>query len=268
MESVGFVGAYLHGSLAAGGWFPPKSDVDLLVVVERALDPVARERLALTCVDVAAARPTLGMLELTVVRAAAAGAGHFPMPLEFRFREEDVASILAGTADCTEPAAELELAVHVRALREAGVSLAGPAVEDVFAPVPQACFLQAVEEDVSWILADEHILDTPVYGVLNLCRALWVVRRPGDRSTPGKAEAGHWAVEILPAHHRRLVLDTLDAHRDSRWVAPEHRRTAGRVWDAGALLSFRDDMRRRWMGGEATIRPRLELRRHPEPGRE
>ena len=45
-----FVGAYLHGSLAAGSFYRPKSDVDLLFVVRGPLPSAARRVFAETCV--------------------------------------------------------------------------------------------------------------------------------------------------------------------------------------------------------------------------
>ncbi len=38
------------------------------------------------------------------------------------------------------------------------------------------------------------------------------------------------------------MIDALDAHRDPGWIPPDHRRTAGRVWNVEALLAFRDGM--------------------------
>lgn len=243
LNEVGLVGTYLHGSLASGAYFPPKSDVDLLFVVERPLDPALRERLSLTCVDAAAARPTLGTLELSVLLRDATRAGEFPMDCELHFGENTVGPVLSGTADYGPGARDDDLPAHIRCLQETGVVIAGAPIDEVFAPVPSPVFRSAVEADQEWILEGDHILESPVYGVLNLCRGLWLDRRPAHTSTPSKVEAGLWAATQLPPDLRRVVRAALDAHRDPGWIAPDHRRTGGRVWDVGALERFRDAFR-------------------------
>lgn len=243
LTDVGFVGTYLHGSLASGAYHPPKSDVDLLFVVEHPLDPALRERVSLTCVDAAAARPTIGTLELSVVLRRVVAGGVFPLPYELHFGENVVEEILAGTADYgPSHRTDADLAAHVRCLRETGIALSGPPIAETFAPVPGPVFRASVEADQDWILEGQNILRSPVYGVLNLCRGLWLDRRPGHTSTPSKVEAGQWAARELPRDLRRVVIDALDAHRDPGWIPPDHRRTAGRVWDVEALLRFRDAM--------------------------
>lgn len=242
LDEAGFVGTYLHGSLAAGAYHPPKSDVDLLFVVDRPLSPAHRERVSLLCVDAAAGRPTLGTLELSVLRREATVAGRFSMPYELHFGENLVEPILAGTMDYGAVRTDDDLAAHIRCLHETGVGLSGPDIDDVFAPVPEAVFRASVEADQAWILEGDHILESPFYAVLNLCRGLWLQRRPDQTTTPSKVEAGRWALEELPAGLRRVVGDALAAHQDSAWVPAGHRRTAGRVWDVEALIAFRDSM--------------------------
>lgn len=267
LSDVGFVGTYLHGSLASGAYHPPKSDVDLLFVVEHPLDPALKERVSLACIDAAGARPTIGTLELSVLLRRATSAGVWPMPYELHFGEDLVEQILAGTADYgVSGATDDDLAAHIRCLQETGFVLSGPPVDQVFAPVPGPVFRASVEADQDWILEGDHILESPVYGVLNLCRGLWIDRRPGHTSTPSKVEAGRWAVDEVPREVRRVVVDALDAHRDPGWIPPDHRRTAGRVWDVEALLAFRDAMAvilGRRTGRVVDIAPSDPLSGHP-----
>lgn len=46
LGGAGFVGAYLHGSLAMGPFYRPKSDLDLLLVVDQALSTDDRRAVA------------------------------------------------------------------------------------------------------------------------------------------------------------------------------------------------------------------------------
>lgn len=66
------VGVYLHGSLAMGCYYRPKSDLDLLVVVRSSLAPDVRERLTRLLLRSHDGRPTTGGLEVSVVTEAAA----------------------------------------------------------------------------------------------------------------------------------------------------------------------------------------------------
>ena len=68
------VGAYLHGSLASGSFFRPKSDVDILFVVDQPLDVNARRSFGLSCTDVSRQRPIVGGLECSVILSECAWA--------------------------------------------------------------------------------------------------------------------------------------------------------------------------------------------------
>ncbi|HEY1489131.1 MAG TPA: nucleotidyltransferase domain-containing protein [Micromonosporaceae bacterium] len=67
----GLIGAYVHGSLALGGFRPERSDVDLLIVISDPL-PVERQR-RLGEALLGSAYPLIGTaLELSVITAATA----------------------------------------------------------------------------------------------------------------------------------------------------------------------------------------------------
>lgn len=242
LEAFGLIGIWLHGSLAQGSYRRPKSDVDLLVVVEETLNEEARRMLARRLVELSGARPTVGGLELSVVRLEDARAGRFPMPFEVHYGDEHAGDILAGTWDFASGRTDEDLAAHVRSVRERGVTLVGPLPTEVFAPVPDEVFRASVDRDLRWILEGDHVVESPFYGVLNLCRGLWLHLEAGPWTVPSKEEAGTWALDVVPPEQGAVVRAALEAYRDSRTVDAEERRRAGREWDAEALLAFRDWM--------------------------
>ena len=237
------VGVYLHGSLASGSFYPPKSDLDLLFVASTSLSAAQRRSFAVRCVQLHRARPITGGLECSVVLEAETADPTHPMPFEVHFGENRVDDIVSGAMDHAVSRTDPDLAAHCQALREFGRALRGPPIARVFGPVRRADFIDSVRGDIEWIIADRHVLDSPVYAVLNACRALWLEDGTSPRLAPSKEEAALWAAEWLPAEHRPLVLCALDVYRDDANVGPEDRRTGGRSWSHDELLVFRDWLR-------------------------
>lgn len=233
------VGVYLHGSLALGSYYPPKSDIDLLIVVRNILEAPERESLSRRFVELSKHRPTTGDVEVSAVAEHAARNFEHPMPYEMHYSTSWNQRIERGEVDYAKDGRDHDLAAHVSSVRESGVALFGPMAAELFAPVPEENFLDSILDDLEWIVEDDHILESPYYGVLNGCRVLLVL---SDRSRriPSKEEGALWALEHVPDEHRAIISAALDAYRSSHPVTEEMRRTAGRTWDRDALLSFRD----------------------------
>jgi predicted nucleotidyltransferase len=68
------VGLYVYGSLATGSYHRERSDIDLIGVVSRKLDPDERERIARLLVRLSDARPAPGDIEVTVIQEVRASA--------------------------------------------------------------------------------------------------------------------------------------------------------------------------------------------------
>jgi streptomycin 3"-adenylyltransferase len=242
------VGTYLHGSLASGSFRPPKSDVDVIFVVEGSLDVPQRHQVARAAALMNTIRPIVGSLEFSVVRRDALARPVHPLPYEVHFGEEMTDPILSGIIDLGGKPLDFDLAAHIQATCEFGIALSGPPVGEIFTPPPRADFLDAIRGDLAWILEDEHILESPYYGILNVSRILWVLEGHSDRLAPSKEEAGEWMLEWVPDGLRGIVGLALAAYRDEARVSDEDRRTAGLEWPREALLDFRDWARERTRG--------------------
>lgn len=236
------VGVYLHGSLALGSYYKPKSDIDLLLVVRQALDFARRDRVSRLFLRLSEDRPTIGDVEVSAVTEHAARSFEHPMPFELHYSTSWNERIARGEVDYAEDRRDPDLAAHVTSVRESGVALLGPEPTEVFAPVPEEDFLDSILDDLEWIVEGDNILSSPFYGVLNGCRVL-LVHTDRSRRVPSKEEAALWALDYVPDEQRPIIRAALDAYRSSDPVTAETRQTAGRTWDRAPLLAFRDYLR-------------------------
>lgn len=233
------VGVYLHGSLAMGSYFRPKSDLDLLVVCGRPLPVEGRRDLARALVRHMRTRPTVGNLELSVITAIAARQAQAPVPYELHVSGTWEEAVLADQVDFASNGTDPDLPAHLTHTRQRGVCLLGIPIEEAFGDVEWDAFLAAVDDDAEWLLTDHNLLETPFYGVLNICRVL-KLRHEKRHQVHSKDEAARWALDNLPAAHHDLVRLAWTAYRSDEEVDPTQRQTAGLDWPDEVLLSFRD----------------------------
>lgn len=227
------VGVYLHGSLALGCFNAERSDVDLLVVTDHALDPVERQALrpVLLAGSGAKTRPPTPPfpLELSVLARDAVRPWRYPTPYELHFSE-----IYRGHIDDVLPRTgeDHDLAAHIAVLHAAGIVLHGLPVAQVFPGVPYANFADSLLRDLEWCRRPGREL----YSVLSASR-IWATLAEGE--THSKATGAAWALERAPAEFRPLVARALalyDASGDKALDPGE----AGRYVDfvAGELAAI------------------------------
>lgn len=232
-------GVYLHGSLAMGSYFRPKSDIDLLVVVAGPLTPERRRLVARALARHLPSRPTVGNLELSVITADTARTGPDPVPYEVHVSDAWERAILADEVDFSGMRFDPDLPAHLTHVRQRGVRLLGPPIPEVFGQVRWRAFMGAVEEDAAWILTEQNLLQTPFYGVLNVCRLLQL-QHEGTHCVHSKDEAARWAMQYLPKDQLGVVRRAWTAYRAEENVDSDRRQTAGVDWPEAELLSFRD----------------------------
>ena len=235
----------LHGSLSFGCYYIPKSDIDILCIIKSPLsENEAREALR-TLATLNDARPHIGALESSIVLQKDAHVPQHPIPYELHFSEKYAEAIKNNTYNYDQRSGrDPDLAAHFTVARKRGINLIGDAPERVLGQVAWKDFLDAVMDDLNWIIKDENILETPFYGVLNACRVLMTLQN-GEGTVVSKEEGGLWALKYLPPSQHPVIIKALDVYRSSSAIKTEQRRLAGVEWDATSLLSFRDYIRNR-----------------------
>jgi hypothetical protein len=187
-------GLYLHGSLAYGDFNPSSSDIDFLVVTGNPLS--TSTFLALKEMHSRLFQSGLAWsqkLEGAYVPAADLchyDAAHLPIPwlgsdghfaLEVIGRDWDIQRWI---------------------LREKGLVVAGPSIRELIDPINPQDLKEAVLESLRgwWSppLPSPERFESPdykAYGVLTMCRSLFVLRKGRIASKP---EAARWALEAYP----------------------------------------------------------------------
>ena len=195
-------GIYLHGSLAFGCFRWECSDIDFLVVVETEPTLKQKEALIQTLLDSNPHAPAKGF-EMSVVLKE--DCKHFRHPLPYclhysnahlKKAEKDLTAYCIGMQGL-----DPDLAAHITVTRAVGQVLCGPAIDEVFAPVPAADYLNSIWGDIE--NAEEDIIENPVYVILNLCRVLAFAL---DGLVLSKEQGGTWGQSHLPEILKSVVL--------------------------------------------------------------
>lgn len=210
-------GVYLHGSLAMGCFNPEKSDIDLILVINREMTDRQKERFMEMAVELNAQAPEKG-LELSIVREEVCRNFVYPTPFELHFSpahlkwwQEDPEGYIRGMKG-TDP----DLAAHFTIIRKYGIVLAGAAVEEVFGEVPREAYLDSIRRDVE--NAGEDVLDNPVYVILNLCRVDAYVE---ENLVLSKQQGGEWGLAHLPKRYHPLIQDALETYQSDAVMNPD-----------------------------------------------
>lgn len=228
------LGIYVHGSLALGGFNPKRSDVDLVVVVRDILSSRMKKELA-HCFLKISKQPY--PLEISILAAQQLTPWQFPTPYEFHFseywRDRYELELAEGTerylnlAEKTDP----DLAAHLTIVRHCGIRLSGQEVERVIPEVPKKDYLASLLGDYEACL--QHILEGPVYCILNLIRVYWYLK---EGRIASKKEAGAWGAEVLPEVYHALIYQAVHLYESGQ--------TDGK-FDGKDLNEFKDILKER-----------------------
>ncbi len=205
------VGVYLHGSSVMGCFNPEKSDIDLIVVVERPLNDSVKRAYLDMVVRHNARGPAKG-IEMSIVRRAVCKPFVYPTPFELHFSAghlewyetdpDDYVREMNGT--------DKDLAAHFTILNKRGKCLYGAPIQEVFAEVPGRDYLDSIWFDVEG--AAEEISEYPMYLTLNLARVLAYIE---EGLVLSKKEGGEWAIKHLDPQYHPLILDAMREYSES-----------------------------------------------------
>lgn len=194
------VAVTLVGSAGAGWYEPGVSDVDVAVVVKRAMGERSARSLAEKLSHSQLPCPAR-KLELVVYRRDLLAEPSWPLPFELNFNTGE------GTADHVglDPGAEaahwflLDLAIA----RERSTPLAGPPLHALLGEIPRPAVLEALGSALEWFDTEEP---DHAASILAACRA-WHYAEVGDWAS--KRDAAEWAAQRLSDPgpvHRALTL--------------------------------------------------------------
>lgn len=232
-------GVYLHGSLAMGSYYRPKSDIDLIIVVDGIVNPSVRKSFSIIVAEFSQKRPTIGNIELSVITESTAKMAPSPPPYEIHFSNDWHDRIMSEEVNFTKTSTDIDLLSHLLYVKQRGLCLYGKPIEKVFGEIAWEDYMHAVMDDFKWIIDDQHILETPYYSVLNICRTLQLTRE--DRHlVHSKDEGGEWGLLNIPDEHHSVIQKSLEVYRSDAVIPEVDRRTGGVIWDQNELLAIRD----------------------------
>lgn len=239
----------LHGSLAMGTYYFPKSDIDLLIIVNSALSPEKRKEYFRQIMEISHQRQTVGDIELSVVQRQELQLGAACVPYEVHFGEElkkDHDSFDYSLKRCDH-----DLPAHFMVAFHKGITLFGPPISTLMAEPSWERYRESVRGDLEWILSGENILTTPFYSILNCCRSYLLLIQK-EQKVRSKEEGAELVMAELPTL-KPMIMKALAAYKSDKPVTPETRRTNGDVWDRQDLLDFRDAFRETFLNANIEL---------------
>lgn len=213
-ETLGdnLIGIYLHGSAAMGCFNPRKSDLDLILVVEKEVPDAAKLEFMRNVEKLNEEAPAKG-IELSIVKRAYCDPFVYPTPFElhfscshlkwFREKPEDYVEKMQGI--------DKDLAAHFTINRRYGIVLYGAGIEEVFCEVPVKDYMDSIWYDVE--NAREDIMENPLYVTLNLCRVLAYLQ---EGLVLSKQSGGEWGVRTLHKKFHGLIEMALECYKTDR----------------------------------------------------
>lgn len=217
-------GIYLHGSLVMGCFNPQKSDIDLIVVVDRPLTDSVKRAYMDMVVGYNALGPTKG-IEMSVVLSQVCKPFVYPTPFELHFSKAHLEWFKKDPDDYIRRmnGTDKDLAAHFTVINKRGRCLYGAPIQEVFAEVPSDDYMDSLWYDIEG--APEEITENTMYLALNLSR---VLAYEEEGLVLSKREGGEWALDHLPAQYRPLIADAM------------------REYAEGAEIAFDNDLARRY----------------------
>ncbi|WP_404470573.1 aminoglycoside adenylyltransferase domain-containing protein [Sutcliffiella horikoshii] len=209
-----FLGIYIHGSWAMGGFNPDRSDVDLLVVVGNSLDIATQCRLAKFLL---ANSNDPYPIEISFLTQNQLKNWTHPCPYEFHYsegwRQSFERELLTGQyGDINnDHKVDPDLAAHLTILNHRGICWEGPPIKDIFPVIPQSHYLSSILADYQDCL--KNVEAEPVYCVLNLIRVYWYVK---EEVISSKLEAGEYGLTSFPQEYKETIRKVIESYQGNR----------------------------------------------------
>jgi predicted nucleotidyltransferase len=202
-------GIYLHGSVAMG-CFTPKSDIDLLVVVDSQVEREVKKQFTTKILELDKEFPEKGV-ELSIVRKEKINPFLYPTPFEYHYSNDHKKKYIEDSDYILENDVDYDIAAHITVIKERGRTLFGEEISSMFGEISPLYYQDSIYRDVSDVM--EKGRDNSTYYVLNLCRALYYFK---EGVVSSKKEGGEWGTQNLPAEYKALINGALDAYNNGR----------------------------------------------------
>lgn len=207
------IGTYLHGSLCLGSFQPSHSDLDMIVITKQPL--TAPQRLHLMNGFLALHKKP-SPIEISILCYSDLNPWRHPTPYEFHFSEYwrpkfEVISSENDLAfwDIKEVYTDGDIACHVTLINQSGICIYGRAISEIFPVVPEKDFWDSIFWGIEYFSKlDGELLTT---GILTLLR-IWSYKE--NKAIYSKAQAGEWAVGLVPSEYRDIIENLVDVYND------------------------------------------------------
>ena len=213
-----FVGSYLHGSLAQGGFQPARSDINMVLVVDQHVTSEMKRDLISLCLRLSRMPCPLDVyilvqqdLHLFEVSAP------FDLHYNERQREQLQQELRTGQWRTwnTYRQQSNQVVIDLMVLVQQGLCLAGHSIIDGFPPVSEQLFRAALIQHFQHTrqYRFEHLASY----VLNACRTAAYIQ---DGTIRSKDDGGVWGLKYLPASCTPLIQQALALYREERLSRP------------------------------------------------
>ena len=209
-----FIGFYLHGSLALGGFNSKNSDIDVLVITNKTMTVETKRNLAELLLSFSN-EPF--PVEISFVNLEQLKNWAQPCPFDFHYseiwRKRYQDDLSKGTYQHLngEVRNDADLAAHITILNHRGLSLEGPPIDEVFPSVPRSHYISSIMGDFQECL--ENIEEDPIYCALNLIRVYWYLK---EEVISSKQEAGNWGLSSLPKEFGITIQKVVNSYADDK----------------------------------------------------
>ncbi|WP_025784364.1 aminoglycoside adenylyltransferase domain-containing protein [Sporosarcina sp. D27] len=209
-----FVGFYIHGSLAMGGFNPNSSDIDVLVVTNKAIGVEIKWLLAQFFLHYSNCPFPV---EISFLNKEQLKEWKHPCPFDFHYSEfwrkryqDDLISTTFQFSQ-NDNNTDTDLAAHITITNHRGICVSGDSIARVFPIVPKSDYITSIMGDFQDCV--RNIEDEPVYCCLNLIRVFWYLK---EGVISSKQDAGDWGLKILPQDLRITVEKAINIYTDKK----------------------------------------------------
>lgn len=143
------VGIYLHGSAVMGCFNEKKSDIDLLIVVNKAITNEVKRKYMDMVVELNTYAPEKG-IEMSIVKRDVCKPFIYPTPFELHFSNAHLQWYKENSTDYVEKmnGVDKDLAAHFTIIYHRGKCLYGEEIKDVFAEVNKEFYFDSIWNDI------------------------------------------------------------------------------------------------------------------------